>query len=163
MSYRRRALARRRVGARSGIRRQTSPARACGDHRGEPRRRARSFTVDGAEELQLSGLAPDDATALLARAPAGISDQRVIQHLVRATHGNPLGLLELPEALTKAQREGHEPLPDPLPVTDTVQAAFAGGLSGYRKRHSGRWPSRPPKHLDRSRSWRRRVSASVRA
>ena len=35
----------------------------------------RSFDVVGAEELRLGGLAPDEATALLARAQVGITDQ----------------------------------------------------------------------------------------
>src|SRR5207247_1355043 len=45
--------------------------------------------------------------------------------LHRVTRGNPLGLIELPAALSEAQLEGRDPLEEPLPVTEAVQAAFA--------------------------------------
>ena len=45
--------------------------------------------------------------------------------LVRQTGGNPLALLELPGALTRAQLTGAEPLPPHLPLTDELEAAFA--------------------------------------
>src|SRR5262249_4467275 len=45
--------------------------------------------------------------------------------LHRAAAGNPLALLELPATLTGPQRAGEEPLDEPLPVPEVVQAAFA--------------------------------------
>jgi DNA-binding CsgD family transcriptional regulator len=72
-------------------------------------------------ELPIEGLAEDEALALLAG--AGLADD-VAAGLQRAASGNPLALLELPGALSEAQRAGSEPLPEPLPATHALQAAY---------------------------------------
>jgi len=72
-------------------------------------------------ELLLAGLAEEEAFQLLAG--AGLADS-VVSGLHRAASGNPLALLELPEALSDAQRMGDEPLPEPLPATSALQAAY---------------------------------------
>ena len=83
---------------------------------------SRTFAPAGLDALVLDGLAREEATLL-------IQDRGllagVVADLVRAANGNPLALLELPDALTEAQRAGREPLADPLPVTNAVQSAFA--------------------------------------
>jgi hypothetical protein len=55
-------------------------------------------------------------------------DPRVAAYLERAAVGNPLALLELPRALSEAQRRGEAELPQPLAVTEALQAAFAGRI-----------------------------------
>jgi DNA-binding CsgD family transcriptional regulator len=62
------------------------------------------------ECVPLVGLDDDDAAALL---PVSVAPH-VVTELVRATHGNPLGLLEIAERLTVAQRRGASPLAQPL-------------------------------------------------
>jgi hypothetical protein len=44
--------------------------------------------------------------------------------------GNPLALLELPAGLSDEQRAGLEALPDSIPLTARVQAAFAARVEG---------------------------------
>ena len=80
--------------------------------------------LSGVEQLRLEGLERPAALALLRRAaprlPAGTAEA-----LVSATAGNPLALLELPEALTPAQLSGEAPLADPLPASATIERAYA--------------------------------------
>ncbi len=89
-----------------------------GAREGDPR----VFEPQGVDELVLHGLARNEAAELLRGHDL---PERVVEDLHRITTGNPLGLLELPHALTTRQRAGEEPLTEPLPVTDAVQAAFA--------------------------------------
>jgi DNA-binding CsgD family transcriptional regulator len=87
---------------------------------GEPRR----FQVPGAHELLLDGLTRAEAQELIGGAGSQLS-AAAVGRLHEAVNGNPLALLELPPALADAQRSGMEPLPEPLPVTEAVQQAFA--------------------------------------
>jgi DNA-binding CsgD family transcriptional regulator len=87
---------------------------------GEPRR----FEVPGVEEIEVQGLAPAEAQELLSRGGYELGPG-VAEQLQAAVRGNPLALLELPAALADGQRSGVEPLAEPLPVTEAVQAAFA--------------------------------------
>jgi DNA-binding CsgD family transcriptional regulator/tetratricopeptide (TPR) repeat protein len=57
-------------------------------------------------ELQLGGLAEDDARALLATVVPGRIDERVRDRLIAETHGNPLAILELPRELAAAELPG---------------------------------------------------------
>jgi DNA-binding CsgD family transcriptional regulator len=93
----------------------------CAAREGEPRR----FDASGIEELRLSGLDREEAAELIARAAGRDLPPAVAERLHRATRGNPLGLIELPAALSEAQLSGRDPVGDPLPVTEAVQAAFA--------------------------------------
>ena len=88
--------------------------------------------------VRLEGLGPEDAHALLGAAAPGELDAAVADRLVDACAGNPLGLIELPLALTEAQRHGVELLPASLEAGPLVQRAFAaraGGL-GTEARHA---------------------------
>jgi DNA-binding CsgD family transcriptional regulator len=85
----------------------------------------RPFEPPGLAELVLTGLTREEAMELLRG--EGLPE-RVVEGLHRAAAGNPLALLELPGVLTSRQRSGEEPLAEPLPVTDAVQAAFARRL-----------------------------------
>jgi tetratricopeptide (TPR) repeat protein len=88
------------------------------------------FEAPGLPGLRLEGLPPGAATQLLAN--SSLSPD-VRDHLVRATGGNPLALLELPRLLSEDQLAGREVLRDPVPIGQTVEAAFLGrarALSG---------------------------------
>ncbi|MGZ4223798.1 MAG: ATP-binding protein [Solirubrobacteraceae bacterium] len=60
----------------------------------------------GLPELQLGGLAEQDARALLRGAVTGRLDSRVRDRLVAESRGNPLALLELPGRMTAAELAG---------------------------------------------------------
>jgi DNA-binding CsgD family transcriptional regulator len=77
----------------------------------------------GMPELTLSGLHGDDARALAAASGVTVS-REVTDRLIEATGGNPLALLEIPGSLTPEQREGAEPLDDPLVAGERIIAAF---------------------------------------
>ena len=65
----------------------------------------------GLPELEVSGLAEEDARALLERALAAPLDEQVRDLIIAETHGNPLALLELPRGLTAAELAGGFGLP----------------------------------------------------
>jgi DNA-binding CsgD family transcriptional regulator len=78
----------------------------------------------GLPELQLEGLADDDARALLATVIPGRIDERVRDRIVAETRGNPLALLELPRGLSTAQLAGGFGLPAPLPLAGRIEESF---------------------------------------
>lgn len=82
----------------------------------------RLFQPPGIPALVLEALDREEAVELL-RA-SGLS-AGVVAELHRAAAGNPLALLELPGVLSEKQRAGQERLPEPLPVTKAIQAAYA--------------------------------------
>jgi hypothetical protein len=70
----------------------------------------------GLPEMEVEGLGPGDARALLDAALTGPLDARVRDQIVAETRGNPLALLELPRELTLAELAGGFRLPGaPLP------------------------------------------------
>src|SRR3954452_25231621 len=76
--------------------------------------------------LTLGGV-DDEAAAALLEQGAGLSAAPAVrERLIEQTGGNALALLELPSDLTAAQMTGSEPLPDALPLTGQVEAAFLG-------------------------------------
>jgi DNA-binding CsgD family transcriptional regulator len=84
------------------------------------------FDARGLPSLTLGGLDGEAAAALLEEG-AGVSAAAAVrERLVEQTGGNALALLELPSELTEAQMTGTEPLPDALPLTGQVEAAFLG-------------------------------------
>jgi DNA-binding CsgD family transcriptional regulator len=85
----------------------------------------RRFDSPGVPDLVLDGLAPGAAYLLLDSKKLGLTP-RVAEQLVRVTGGNPLALIELPRALSEAQRRGLVPLNEPLPVGQDVRDAFLG-------------------------------------
>jgi len=82
------------------------------------------FAAPGVPELRLAGLDAPAAVALLTERVDSALAPDVRDHLVDATRGNPLALLELPASLHADQLAGRAPLPDPLPVSARVEAAF---------------------------------------
>jgi len=91
-----------------------------GAREGDPRR----FEAPGIRELVLAGLDDGSAAALLAR-HAHDAAPGVQERLLTEAAGNPLALVELPAALSQAQLAGEDPLPEALPLTLRLQAAFA--------------------------------------
>jgi DNA-binding CsgD family transcriptional regulator len=82
--------------------------------------------VHGFRVLELRGLSPAEAAQLVAPGAAA----HVTAQLAEATRGNPLALLEVSRQLTRAQRVGAAPLPDPLPVGDRLRVVYEPLLTG---------------------------------
>ncbi len=78
------------------------------------------FDNAGFETIELKGLGVDDALAILG---AG-TDREVAQRCVDAADGSPLALVELAHRLDDDQRAGRVPLPDDLPVGNTLIRSF---------------------------------------
>src|SRR4051794_26186151 len=74
--------------------------------------------------LTLAGLDAEAAAALLHQRSGLSAAASVRERLIEQTGGNALALLELPGELSAAQITGSEPLPDALPLTGQVEAAF---------------------------------------
>lgn len=75
-------------------------------------------------ELELTGLADEDAHALLATALTAPIDERVRAQLVAETRGNPLGLLELPRGLSPQELAGGFGLPAAAELSTAVEESF---------------------------------------
>jgi DNA-binding CsgD family transcriptional regulator len=89
----------------------------------------RRFEGGGLPELLVTGLADEDARALLSDSSDELVSS-VRERLLAEAAGNPLALLELPAGLSDEQRAGLEALPDSIPLTARVQAAFAARVDG---------------------------------
>ena len=81
------------------------------------------FDAPGLPELILGGLDHASAQTILA-AVVGDAAAPVRDRLIAEAAGNPLALLELPGALSAAQRRGEQPLPQSIPLTPRLQEAF---------------------------------------
>ena len=86
---------------------------------GEPRR----FGAAGLPELAIGGLDRGSALVLLDRSSHELSSS-VRGRLLAAAAGNPLALLELPGCLSDAQLAGREMMPEAIPLSSRLQAAF---------------------------------------
>jgi DNA-binding CsgD family transcriptional regulator len=87
---------------------------------GDPQR----FEGPGLDELQVTALAEEAATALIETRLERAAAADVVEKLLTAACGNPLALLELPTALSDGQLAGEEPILGPPPVRGAVEAAF---------------------------------------
>ena len=67
-----------------------------------------------AEELPLAGLEPAAARSLLEAHAGKALAPAVSERILAAARGNPLALLEIPRALTTAQRNGQQPIEEAL-------------------------------------------------
>jgi DNA-binding CsgD family transcriptional regulator len=91
----------------------------------------------GLPELLVEGLPDQDARVLLDSALTGPIDERVRDQIIAETHGNPLGLLELPRGLTPAQLAGGFGIPGAIGRTSSVAESFrrrVDGLPGPTRR-----------------------------
>ena len=79
--------------------------------------------LDDLPGLTLGSLSDAEARALLAEAKAVTLDERVRERLLAEARGNPLALIELPEA------GGFEP-PTPSPLTGRIERSFRDRIAG---------------------------------
>lgn len=86
-----------------------------------------AFEPAGLPEVRVSGLDAGASAALLRKHVDVALSPTMNDRLFRATGGNPLALIELPEVLSEAQLGGREALEEPLPVGPQVE-------SGLRRR-----------------------------
>ncbi len=109
------------------------------------------FDRGGLPELELQPLDDDHAKALVGeRFPALAATVR--RHVLAQAQGNPLALLELPAALSGAQRISLGPFPGALPHSRRLQALFAARVPTS--------PARPCSCCSRARWKARATSAS---
>ncbi|ALO99670.1 LysR-family transcriptional regulator [Streptomyces hygroscopicus subsp. limoneus] len=78
----------------------------------------------GLPVLAVPPLKPQDARMLLERSHPGLAES-ARQRILDEAEGNPLALIELPEQLKPAQRQGREPLPANLPLSSRLESVFA--------------------------------------
>ena len=86
------------------------------------------FERAGLPEYELKPLDDQAATQLVTARFPGV-DPQVRNRVLEAAQGNPLALLELPQALTAAQRSGWEPLPSVLPLGQRLQELFTSRIA----------------------------------
>ena len=90
----------------------------------------RSFRPDGIPQMVLAGLGRDAAQAMLELRLGEDRAEEVLARLIAETHGNPLGLLELPTELSADQIRGTSPLPPHLHLTARVEQTFLDRCAG---------------------------------
>jgi DNA-binding CsgD family transcriptional regulator len=93
-------------------------------------REGERFDGRGLTTIELRGLPPATARTLLARGAGRHVASTVADRLVRETGGNPLALLELPDLLTARQLAGVEQIPEPLPLSASLERVFRKRLDG---------------------------------
>lgn len=81
------------------------------------------FRISGVPEMAVDGLDAVSGVTLVRRGAPDLA-LGVARTLVEWTNGNPLALLELPNALRPEQRSGRVPLDDPVTVTAEIERAF---------------------------------------
>ncbi len=86
-------------------------------------RRDSEVRWEGVRELAIAPLERESAAALLDRAAGAIAPD-VADRLLDAAGGNPLGILELPTALSSSQLAGLAPLAEPLVTTRRLETTF---------------------------------------
>jgi hypothetical protein len=123
------------------------------------------FDSSGLAELHLGPLDEGSSLALVDGAHPDIAPA-VRRRIAEAAAGNPLALVELPLALTPAQRAGAAPPPSALPLGPRLERLFASRVA--RLPESARrlllpCGARAQWRLRRSRAGRRRYAAAERA
>jgi DNA-binding CsgD family transcriptional regulator len=86
--------------------------------------RERSEELSGLPALLVEGLRDSDARALLDSVLRGPVDERVRDRFVAETYGNPLALLELPQAVRPSDMAGGFELPSSLPLSGRIEESF---------------------------------------
>jgi len=81
-------------------------------------------TFQGIPQLWVSGLDKDFARSLLTASVSNPVSYRVAERIIAVTRGNPLALMELSGELTSEHLLDQAPLPDPLPISDLIEARF---------------------------------------
>jgi DNA-binding CsgD family transcriptional regulator len=83
----------------------------------------------GLPELTVRGLGDAEARTLLDSVLKGPMDSRVRDRLVAETHGNPLALLELPQAWTTAELADGFEQADAIPLAGRIEQGFLRQLA----------------------------------
>jgi DNA-binding CsgD family transcriptional regulator len=86
--------------------------------------RTRCAELAGIPELVVEGLADPAASALEESVTAGPLDERVRDRILAEARGNPLALLELPQALTPAELTGGPGVPAAPPLESALEVSF---------------------------------------
>jgi DNA-binding CsgD family transcriptional regulator len=84
----------------------------------------RPFATSGIRELRPAPLSQPDAVALVAERMGPLAAPAAVDWVVAHAAGNPLALLDLPQALTAGQRTGREPMSGALPPPTSVDKAY---------------------------------------
>ena len=79
-------------------------------------------------EHELEPLDEESAAQLVAARFPGL-DLRVTSRVLGVAQGNPLALLELPQALSDSQRSATEPLPPVLPLGEHLRKLFTSRVA----------------------------------
>lgn len=90
--------------------------------------RPTSAFAEGFRVHELHGLPPVDAMEMLSSAADAAIHPSVARRLVEEACGNPLALSELPQALTRDQLLGVQPLPQEIPLAGNLAAVFTHQL-----------------------------------
>ncbi len=86
------------------------------------------FDAPGVRELRLEPLRDSDARALATARLGDAAAATAVDWVLANANGNPLALVELPQALTPDQASGREPLVGVLPPATSVERAFLNQL-----------------------------------
>ncbi len=86
------------------------------------------FDRSGLPQYELPPLDDEAAAQLVAARYSGL-DPQVMGRVLGVAQGNPLALLELPQALSDAQRSAARPLPSVLPLGERLQQLFASRVT----------------------------------
>lgn len=86
------------------------------------------FDRAGLPEYELEPLDEESAAQLVAARFPGL-DLRVTSRVLGVAQGNPLALLELPQALSDSQRSATEPLPPVLPLGEHLRKLFTSRVA----------------------------------
>ncbi|GAA0907118.1 LuxR family transcriptional regulator [Pseudonocardia zijingensis] len=81
--------------------------------------------LGGLPALEVGGLRPADAGALLDTVLVRPVDAQVRDRIIAETRGNPLALLELPRGLTPAELAGGFGLPGAVTLSSSIEGSFA--------------------------------------
>jgi DNA-binding CsgD family transcriptional regulator len=90
----------------------------------------RPFPAAGIAHLRLEGLPGEVANRLVLAHAAGALAPAVLERVVELSGGNPLALLELPAALSAAQRAGVDRLPEQLPLSERIRQVLLDRVAG---------------------------------
>ena len=80
--------------------------------------------LPGLPDMTVRGLTDADARALLESATHVQLDERVRNRIVAETRGNPLALLELPRAMTRAELASGYAVPESMPMASRIEQGF---------------------------------------
>ena len=105
-------------------------ARRLGQHRiavifGERSDTQTSSPLQGLPILELGGLEPEEARALLVSQAGFELDRDVADRVLAETQGNPLAIIEVAKTLTPHKLVGWASAPHPLPLTRRLEERFA--------------------------------------